>query len=372
MKITAIRPILPGFILCLAIASAATLLGGAVPEVGAAIFALGAGILGRAFLDAGGRKRGSEREANHAEPPRALSLIQKGVAFSSKLILQIAIVFLGAKTSLTRVAEVGSASLLVLFTSLAAAFLTAWVVGRALRVEPKLAVLVGTGTAICGGSAIAAAAPVIGAEEADTAYAFSVIFAFNLAAVFLFPPLGRLFGLSDAGFGLWAGTAINDTSSVVAAGYAWSVAAGDYAVVVKLARTAMIVPVTLVLGALASRGAFEKSPSGTVLASSGTVLAASGTVLEGNRRRVAPLPWFILAFLGASLARSLGIIPEAAGLFLAECGVFMIAVALAGIGLATDFRRIARTGWRPLLLGLAVWFAVAASSLCVQVLLGSA
>ncbi|MBL8968395.1 MAG: putative sulfate exporter family transporter [Spirochaetaceae bacterium] len=372
MNTAAFRSILPGLVPCLAIAAAATLLGKAVPEVGAAIFALGAGILGRAVLDTRGRKRRPGRDADLARdrgadqsPPRALSLIQKGVTFSSKLVLQVAIVFLGAKTSLTRVAEVGSESLLVLFTSLAAAFLTAWIVGRALKVEPKLAALVGTGTAICGGSAIAAAAPVIGAEETDTAYAFSVIFAFNLAAVFIFPPLGRLFGLSDPGFGLWAGTAINDTSSVVAAGYAWSVAAGDYAVVVKLARTAMIVPVTLALGALASRGAFEKAPSGTVL-------EASGTVLGGKRRRVAPLPWFILAFLGASLARSLGIIPEAAGLLLAECGVFMIAAALAGIGLATDFRRIVRTGWRPLLLGLAVWFAVAGSSLGVQVLLGSA
>jgi uncharacterized membrane protein YadS len=235
-------------------------------------------------------------------------------------------------------------------------------------VERKLAVLVGTGTAICGGSAIAAAAPVIDAEDSDTTYAFSVIFAFNLAAVFLFPALGALFGLSDHGFGLWAGTAINDTSSVVAAAYAWSEKAGDYAVIVKLTRTLMIIPVTLVLGILARRGAFDPTPTaGAAVSGEGAALSGSG---KPGRPRVARLPWFIFAFLGASLLRTIGIIPEAAGKDIADFGVVLIAVALAGIGLSTDLKRIARSGWRPLALGLLVWAAVAASSLGVQALLG--
>ncbi len=349
MNLNKLRASVPGTMLCLGLAVAASLLGRAFPIVGAAIFALSGGLVLRAALGAG-------------KAARFLPSLQPGVAFAAKPLLQLSIVLLGAKTSLGRVAAVGAESLVVMLASLSAAFLTAWVVGRALRVEPKLAALVGTGTAICGGSAIAAAAPVLGADESDTAYAFSVIFAFNLAAIFIFPPLGRLFGLSDPGFGLWAGTAINDTSSVVAAAYAWSPTAGDYAVVVKLARTAMIVPVTLALGFLSSKGAFDRRGS------RGLAVAEGGPA--GARKKVAPLPWFILAFLGASLARSLGLIPAELGSRLADAGVFLIAAALAGIGLSTDFRRIARTGWRPLALGLAVWAAVAASSLGAQFLMG--
>lgn len=332
---------LPGLALCAALGLAGAFLGRLVPVIGAAIFALGLGILARLVLG----------------PAPVLS---KGIGLASKPLLQGAIVLLGAKVALGTVAAVGGQSLIVMLGSLAAAFLVAGLAGRALGVERRLAVLVGTGTAICGGSAIAAAAPVIGAEDSDTAYAFSVIFAFNLAAVFLFPALGRLFGMTDQGFGLWAGTAINDTSSVVAASYAWSVTAGDYAVIVKLTRTLMIVPVTLVLGFLAGRGHFD-GPN-----AKGEGAGAAST--RGPAR--ARLPWFIFAFLGASLLRTLGIIPEALGRGLAEGGIVLIAIALAGIGLSTDLRRIAKTGWRPLALGLLVWAAVAVSSLGLARLLG--
>lgn len=332
---------LPGLGLCAVLGFLGSFLGLLLPLVGAAIFALALGILVRLVL---GRATGS------------LARLAPGIGLASKPILQIAVVLLGAKLSLGTIAEVGRQSILVMLGSLGAAFLVAGLAGRALGVERRLAVLVGTGTAICGGSAIAAAAPVIGAEESDTAYAFSVIFAFNLAAVFLFPALGHLLGLSDTGFGLWAGTAINDTSSVVAASYAWSQAAGDYAVIVKLTRTLMIVPVTLVLGWLAGRGRFD--PAGA----SGPDSPGAGAA-QAPRPARARLPWFIVAFLGASLLRTLGIIPEELGAALAEAGVLLIAVALSGIGLSTDLGRIARTGWRPLVLGLLVWAAVAGSSL---------
>ncbi len=336
---------LPGLALCALLGSLGAFLGGLLPVVGAAIFALALGILVRLVL---------------GQAPAPLARLSPGIGLASKPVLQIAVVLLGAKLSLGTIAQVGSQSILVMLGSLGVAFLVAGLAGRALGVERRLAVLVGTGTAICGGSAIAAAAPVIGAEDSDTAYAFSVIFAFNLAAVFLFPALGHLFGLSDTGFGLWAGTAINDTSSVVAASYAWSQAAGDYAVIVKLTRTLMIIPITLVLGWLAGRGHFDPALA------SGQDSPASTTPRPSRPAR-ARLPWFIVAFLGASLLRTLGIIPEGLGKALAEAGVLLIAVALAGIGLSTDLGRIARTGWRPLVLGLLVWAAVATSSL----LLGS-
>jgi len=339
---------LPGLALCTSIGIAAAFLGRLLPLVGGAIFALGLGIIARFVLG------------------RAPAL-SKGISLASKPLLQGAIVLLGAKVSLGTVAAVGGQSLLVMLGSLASAFLVAVIAGRALGVDRSLAALIGTGTAICGGSAIAAAAPVIGADDSDTAYAFSVIFAFNLAAVFLFPALGRLLGLSDQGFGLWAGTAINDTSSVVAAAYAWSMTAGDYAVIVKLTRTLMIVPVTLVLGFLARRGSFEASAPGN-----GDRALQTPENIAVKRPKRAGVPWFIFAFLAASLLRTLGIIPEALGKGMAEAGIVLIAIALAGIGLSTDLRRMAKAGWRPLLLGLLVWAAVAASSLGLGNLLNGA
>lgn len=344
---------LPGLALCLALAFAAGLLGRLLPMVGTAISALAFGILARLLLG-----------------PKPL--LAGGIRYASKPVLQFAIVLLGFKTSLGQIALVGSESLAVMLTSLASAFLTAWLVGRLLKVEPKLAALIGTGTAICGGSAIAAAAPALQADESDTAYAFSVIFAFNLVAVFVFPLLGRLAGLSDNGFGLWAGTAINDTSSVVAAAYAWSPAAGDYAVIVKLARTTMIVPVTLILGALAGRGSFNRASAAAGLAAAP---ASAGLQSDSSLPRptlsatLGRLPWFIFAFLGASVLRSIGLVPASVGGSLSKVAVFLIATALAAIGYSTDLKRIAATGWRPLLLGLAVWAAVALSSLLMQNLL---
>lgn len=139
--------------------------------------------------------------------------------------------------------------------TLTASFLTAFIVGKLLKVEGKTATLIGVGTSICGGSAIAATAPVIGADDEEVAHSISTIFLFNVIAAFLFPFLGHVMGMSDHSFGLWAGTAVNDTSSVVAAGYTFSNAAGNLAVIVKLTRTLLIVPVTLVLALYTSRKA---------------------------------------------------------------------------------------------------------------------
>src|SRR5690606_6815366 len=118
---------------------------------------------------------------------------------------------------------------------------------RWLGLSGHLKTMIGVGTAICGASAIAAVAPILRPDERDTALAISTIFLFNVVAVLLFPLLGHLLQLSDLGFGLWAGTAINDTSSVVAAGYSYSSAAGDLATIVKLTRATLIIPVCVAL-----------------------------------------------------------------------------------------------------------------------------
>jgi uncharacterized integral membrane protein (TIGR00698 family) len=322
---------LPGVLFALGVAAVAFGLGRIVPLIGGAVFGIVLGILVR-----------------HVAPPSERFL--PGIRFASKQVLQWSIVALGFGLSLTQVAHTGLESLSVTLATVAVAGLAAWALGRALRVHDKLQILIGVGTAICGGSAIAAVVPIIKPDEHDTAFAISTIFLFNLVAVLLFPLLGHALGLSDLGFGLWAGTAINDTSSVVAAGYSYSHAAGDYATIVKLTRATLIIPISLGIALIV---AWRQKRGGA-----------------GDFSLAKIFPWFILWFLVASGMRTAGLVPEAAIPaihFIAEC---LIVVALTAIGLSADLRRMASTGPRPILLGLGVWAAVAITSLLVQHLIG--
>jgi len=254
------------------------------------------------------------------------------------------------------VLAVGSRSLLIMLFTLTAAFVTAAVMYRIIRVPGKQAVLIGVGTCICGGSAIAATAPVIDADDQDIAQSISTIFLFNIIAVFIFPAIGRLLGLSDSGFGLWAGTAVNDTSSVVAAAAAWSEAAGNntalaLATIVKLTRTLLIIPVTLVLAIAMARTAKKSQSDGAG---------------KGSFNIVKIFPWFVIGFVIAALINSFGFLPQTVPPFLSQCGKFMIVMAMAAIGLSTDVRKLVLGGWRPILLGFACWVAVAVVSLAVR------
>jgi uncharacterized integral membrane protein (TIGR00698 family) len=235
------------------------------------------------------------------------------------------------------------------------AFLAARLLGRWLGVHDKLKILIGVGTAICGGSAIAAVTPIIRPDDHDTAFAISTIFLFNLVAVLLFPLLGHLMHMSDMGFGLWAGTAINDTSSVVAAGYSYSHAAGDYATIVKLTRATLIIPVCLVLAfVVAAREKRRHKQEGSV----------------GHFSLASIFPWFILWFLVASAMRTAGLVPVTIQPAIHMLAEFLIIVALTAIGLSADLRRMIASGARPILLGLGVWIAVSVSSLMVQLVIG--
>jgi uncharacterized integral membrane protein (TIGR00698 family) len=313
-----------GLLFTLALALPAWLLGRLVPVVGAPILAILLGIL-----------------LSSIRRPAAL---EAGIRFSGKKLLQYSIVFLGFSLDLNLVARVGLQSLVVMLFTLAAAFLMAALVGRALGLPSNTKILIGVGTSICGGSAIAAVAPVIEADEREVAYAISTIFLFNIVAVFLFPAAGRLLGMSNEGFGLWAGTAINDTSSVLAAAFSYGDEAGRFATIVKLTRTLMIVPVTLVL-------AFARRRS---------------SVSGGSFSLARVFPWFVLGFLAASLARSLGLLPAAASSALNELGKYGICAAMVAIGLGTRPAALLRNGLKPILLGLACWAAVALVSLAVQ------
>lgn len=272
-----------------------------------------------------------------------------GISFSSRQILQWSIVGLGFGLSLAQVVQVGTSSLAVTMVTLLAAFVAAWLLGRALRLGSGLSTLIGVGTAICGGSAIAAVSPILKSEDNDTALAISTIFLFNIVAVLAFPLLGHMLDMSDAGFGLWAGTAINDTSSVVAAGYSYSRQAGDIATIVKLTRASLIIPLCIGLAVWMAWRA-RQGESGLALA------------------RV--FPWFILWFVFASAVRSLELLPGGLLHLLQAVAHFLIIMALTAIGLSSSLRRLVRTGVRPLLLGLGVWAAVACSSLAMQFALG--
>ena len=309
------------------VALAAWGVGMAAPLLGAAVAAIVLGVLVRALFAPG-------------------PAFDAGIRFTGKKVLQWSIIGLGFGLDFGEIARTGLDSLAVMLGTLAVAFVSAWALGRLLKVPGKLTVLVGVGTAICGGSAIAAVAPIIRPEEHETAFAISTIFLFNLVAVLLFPALGHWMQMSDAGFGLWAGTAINDTSSVVAAGYAYSQPAGDYATIVKLTRATMIVPVCLAIAAL---------------------VAWRGDGGDAPRPGLAKVfPWFILWFLVASALRTAGWVPATLLGPLHVVAVALMVLALAAIGLSADLRKMRAAGARPVLLGLGVWAAVALGSLALQ------
>ncbi|MGC1549330.1 MAG: putative sulfate exporter family transporter [Rhodanobacter sp.] len=321
----------PGLLLAIAIALLALGLGHWVPLIGGPVFGIVLGIIVRNVFAPGAQ-------------------FTPGIQFGGKQILQWSIIALGFGLSLTQVAKTGLESLSVTLVTMTVAFLTALFLGRLLGVHDKLKILIGVGTAICGGSAIAAVTPIIKPDEHDTAFAISTIFLFNVVAVLLFPLLGHLLHLSDLGFGLWAGTAINDTSSVVAAGYSYSHAAGDYATIVKLTRATLIIPVCLVLALMV---AIREKKSGST---------------DFSLRRI--FPWFILWFLVASAVRTAGWIPTAIQPSIHWAAEFLIIVALTAIGLSANLRRMIASGAKPILLGLGVWAAVSISSLLVQLVIG--
>jgi uncharacterized integral membrane protein (TIGR00698 family) len=322
---------IPGIALAFVMAVGATMLGKYVPIIGGPVFGIILGIIIN----------------NTVGKPKA---VVKGVGFTSKKILQWAIIILGAGLSLTQVWKTGFESLYVTIFTLSAAFLAAYGFGRLMGIPPKLKALIGVGTAICGGSAIAAISPIIEADEMEVAYSISTIFLFNIIAVLIFPMLGHLMHFTDKAFGLWAGTAINDTSSVVAAGYAYSSAAGAYATIVKLTRTTMIIPISLIFTIIV---AYKKKKE-----------AKEDKNVNFSLKKI--FPWFILWFLVASLLNTLGLFNENAIKYINTLGKFMIVMALCAVGLNSDFKKMIKTGFKPIFLGLIVWFTVAIVSVAVQ------
>lgn len=291
---------------------------------------------------------------NHFRKPTPTTA--PGIRFTSKKILKFAIILLGASLNIRTVLTVGRFSLTVMVFTLATCFGLGALIGKALGLNWKTSSLINAGTGICGGSAIAAIAPVIEATDMDIAYGLSATFLFDTVMILVFPILGRAMGLSDAAFGLWAGTAVNDTSSVVATGYAFSEAAGDFATMVKLTRTLSIIPAVLVFAAI---GMHMKKKS-----------RMEGGGVKVNWKSV--FPWFILGFLAMSGLTSLGLIPAALASALKAVSKFLMVAALAAIGLNTDFKALCRSGAKPMLHGFIISLLVVLVAIAVEYAIGVA
>jgi uncharacterized integral membrane protein (TIGR00698 family) len=320
-----------GLLLCVAIAGVAEVGGAFAPLVGAPLFAIAIGVL-----------------ITNAVPgvSQAKSL---RIGDVSKLCLKSGIVLLGASLDLGVIVHTGLGSLPLLAVTILVGLLCALWLGRGLEIDWRMRCLIGIGTTICGASAIAALAPVIRAKAEEIAYSVTVVFFFNMVAVFTFPTLGHLLGLSNDGFGIWAGTAVNDTSAVVAAGFAFSQAAGTTATIVKLTRTTLIIPLVVAFGlALPFLDPVATAPSQSLA-----------------KRVYAAVPIFIVLFVLAAAANTAGLIGSHA-MQVQMLGRLVMVVALAAVGLQGHWRAFVGAGSRPLVLGLVTWFAVAASSLAVQ------
>jgi len=333
-----------GILLCLAIAILSWSLGKMIPVIGGPVFSILIGIVISLLFPALLVKKFGSGWG-----------FDTGVKFTSKRLLQLAIVLIGFQMDFYIVLTVGRQSLLVMCFTFASAFLMAFFVGKALKLPGNAKTLIGVGTAVCGASAIAATAPIIGAKDEEVTQAVSTIFLFNIIAIFIFPALGRSIGLDDNGFGMWAGTAINDTSSVVAAGAAWSNLVGNdaalvFATIVKLTRTLMIVPITLVLAVFNLYR--SKKESG------------------GRFSFVKVFPWFVIFFVAAALINTFTGFPHELSAGLTDAGKFLIVMAMAAIGLNTNLKKLITNGSRSILLGFSCALVVAVVSLTVLSALG--
>lgn len=331
-----------GILLCLVIAVPCWFLGQTFPIIGGPVFGILAGMIITLLL-------------------KDKSMFQDGITFVSKKVLQYAVILLGFGLNLSVILETGKQSLPIIVTTISTSLIIAYLLHKVMHVPGNISTLVGVGSSICGGSAIAATAPVIDADDEEVAQAISVIFFFNMLAALFFPSLGALLGFSTKSgesFGIFAGTAINDTSSVTAAASTWDSlyalgsATLDKAVTVKLTRTLAIIPITLVLAFIRTRNS-----------------KAEGKKVEFKKI----FPMFILYFVFASvittIATSTGV---SADVFtpLKTLSKFFIVLAMSAVGLNTNIIKLIKTGGKPLALGFCCWIGITIASLSMQHVLG--
>ena len=321
-----------GIAICFAVAGLSVAIEHLVPGdlLGASIIALFAGTIINSFFHP--------------------SWIKPALKFTSKRILKFAIILLGASLSVNVILSVGKMTFFVMLFTFAMCFGGGYFIRKLFGLNWKLSNLISAGTGICGGSAVAAIAPVIDAEDTDIAFAMSSTFLFDMVMVALYPIMGRLLGMSDIAYGIWAGTSVNDTASVVASGYAFSEAAGDFATMVKLTRTIAIIPTVLVFAFIGIRAKRK-------------ALQSAGEAKKVNIIKI--VPWFICGFLALATLNSLGWIPVQVSGILKTASKFLMVTALAAIGLNTSLSDFKKAGLAPMFYGITIDTLVTLTALAV-------
>lgn len=340
-----------GILLCLAISVPSWLLGKLFPVIGGPVFAILIGMILTLII-------------------KDKTKMQSGITFTSKKILQYAVILLGFGLNLSTILKTGKQSLPIIVSTIATSLIVSFLLHKAMKVPSKISTLVGVGSSICGGSAIAATAPVIDADDEEIAQSISVIFLFNVIAALIFPTLGGILGLSNEGFGLFAGTAVNDTSSVTAAASAWDGIHHsntlDTATIVKLTRTLAIIPITLVLAFWRIRKEKKNATN-------------SGAGKKIDFKKIFPMfiVYFVLASVITTVVTSvfadnsqvLNVANNIFG-FLKDLSKFFIVMAMAAIGMNTNIVKLVKTGGKPIFMGFCCWVAITAVSLGMQHVIG--
>ena len=340
-----------GLLLCLAIAIPSWFLGKLFPVIGGPVFAILIGMILTLII-------------------KDKTKMQSGITFTSKKILQYAVILLGFGLNLSTILKTGKQSLPIIVSTIATSLIVSFLLHKAMKVPSKISTLVGVGSSICGGSAIAATAPVIDADDEEIAQSISVIFLFNVIAALIFPTLGGILGLSNEGFGLFAGTAVNDTSSVTAAASAWDGIHHsntlDTATIVKLTRTLAIIPITLVLAFWRIRKEKKNATN-------------SGAGKKIDFKKIFPMfiVYFVLASVITTVVTSvfadnsqvLNVANNIFG-FLKDLSKFFIVMAMAAIGMNTNIVKLVKTGGKPIFMGFCCWVAITAVSLGMQHVIG--
>ena len=326
-----------GVAICAAVAALAILLEQVIPGdiLGASIIALFVGTIINSFFHP--------------------AWIKPALKFTSKRILKVAIILLGASLSVNTILSVGKMTFFVMIFTFAVCFGGGYFIRKIFGLNWKLSNLISAGTGICGGSAVAAIAPVIDAEDKDIAFAMSSTFLFDMIMVALYPIMGKLLGMTDIAYGIWAGTSVNDTASVVASGYAFSEIAGDFATMVKLTRTIAIIPTVLVFAFIGTKMKQKE-------------LKEAG---DGKRVNIVKIiPWFIGGFLLLAALNSIGAIPAEVSVILKSVSKFLMVMALAAIGLNTSIADFKKAGLAPMFYGITIDTLVTITAYIVILFMG--
>ena len=326
------RMFILGIAICFAVAGLSVLLEKLIPGelLGASIIALFMGTIINSFFHP--------------------AWMKPALKFTSKKVLKAAIILLGASLSVNTILSVGKMTFFVMIFTFAMCFGGGYFIRKLFGLNWKLSNLISAGTGICGGSAVAAIAPVIDADDKDIAFAMSSTFLFDMIMIALYPLMGKALGMSDIAYGIWAGTSVNDTASVVASGYAFSEVAGDFATMVKLTRTIAIIPTVLVFAYIGTRIKQKE-------------MKAANNGQKVNLLKI--IPWFIGGFLLLAILNSVGCIPVAVSGIMKKTSKFLMVSALAAIGLGTSITDFKKAGLAPMFYGITIDTLVTLTALIV-------